>query len=162
MFVWARVKTKLPHRCLLNHYYSINNNWFSPNCYLDFLNIYRSLCNHFDIIYMCGRSAPQCVCLAVPNTQQSGVYTPNFNKTSLVLWENFYFRHFAYINNLYNTELGHKSHDQCLIRNIKHWGTFRKVLLADCCIVYTKIQLLKCKVVKPPHFSPKLIEYILD
>jgi len=66
--------------------------------------------------------------------------------------------HFAYINNCYNIELGHKSHDQCLIRNIKHWGTGRKVLIVDCCIAHTKIKSLKCKVVKLPHFSLKLIE----
>ena len=29
-------------------------------------------------------------------------------------------RHFAYVNNVYDIELGHKSRDHCLIRNIKH------------------------------------------
>jgi len=58
-------------------------------------------------------------------------------------------RHFAQVNNVYDIELGHKSRDHCLIRNIKHWGTGRKVLLADCCIAYTKIKPLKCKVVEP-------------
>ena len=75
--------------------------------------------------------------------------------------QNFHSRHFAYINNLYDIELGHKSHDHCLIRNIKHSGIDRKVLLVDCCIAYTKIKPSKCKVVEIPHFSPKLIEYIL-
>ena len=112
-------------------------------------------------IYMCAQSALHYVCLAVPNRQQPGVSTPNFNKTSPALWSNFHSHHFAYINNLYNIELGHKSHDECLIRNTKHWGTGRKVLLADCCITYTKIKPLKCKVVEPTHFSHKLIEYIL-
>jgi len=28
--------------------------------------------------------------------------------------------YFAYVNNVYDIELGHKSRDQCLIRNIKH------------------------------------------
>ena len=36
------------------------------------------------------------------------------------LWSNFPSYHFAYVNNHYNIELGHKSHDQYLIRNIKH------------------------------------------
>jgi len=30
---------KLSHRCLLIHYCSINNNSFSPNCYLDLTNM---------------------------------------------------------------------------------------------------------------------------
>ena len=34
-----RVRKKSPHRCLLIHYYSINNNSFSPNCYLDLTNM---------------------------------------------------------------------------------------------------------------------------
>ena len=34
-----RVGIKLLHRCLLTHYYSINNNKFSPNCYLDLTNM---------------------------------------------------------------------------------------------------------------------------
>ena len=67
----------------------------------------------------------------------------------------------AYVNNFYEIELDYKSHDQCLFRNIKHRGTCRKVLLADFCIAYTKIKPLKCKVVEPPQFSHKLIEYIL-
>ena len=37
-----------------------------------------------------------------------GCATPNFNKTSLALWSNFHSRHLAYINNLYDNELGHK------------------------------------------------------
>jgi len=74
-------------------------------------------CQHFK---MCGQSAPHCVCLAS---------TPNFNKTSPALWSNLHSHHFVYINNPYDIQVGHKSCDQCLIRNIKHWGTGRKYFL---------------------------------
>ena len=30
-----------------------------------------------------------------------------------------------------------------------------KGLLATCCIAYTKTKPFKCKVVEPPHFSPR-------
>ena len=112
--------------------------------FVDRCQHFKSL--HLIYIYTCGRSAPHCVCLAVSNRWQSGVSTTNFNKTSPTQWSNFYSHH-SYINNLYDIELGHKSCDQCLIRNIKHWGTGWKVLLPDCCIAYTKIKPLKCKVV---------------
>jgi len=103
-------------------------------------------------IYTYGRSAPHCVCLAVPNRRQLGVSTPNFNKTSSALWLNFHSCHLAYINNLYNIEFSHKSCDQCFIRNIKHSGTGRKVLLVNCCVAYTKIKPMKYKVVKSSIF----------
>ena len=65
---------------------------------------------------MCGRSAPHCVCLAVPNRRQPGVLTrqaPHCGRTSTPA-------------NLYNIDLGHKSRDQCLIRNIKPEGSVEK------------------------------------
>ena len=84
-----------------------------------------------------------------------------FNKTSSALWSNFHSYHFAYnyINNLYDIELGRKSPDQSLIRNITQWGTSRKVdlLLVDRCIACTKIKPLMCKVVEPPHLENKCL-----
>ena len=35
----VRVGIKSSHRCLLIHYYLINNNYFSPNCDSDFPNM---------------------------------------------------------------------------------------------------------------------------
>ena len=38
-----------------------------------------------------------------------------------------YIGRFAYVNNIYDIELGHKLHDKCLIRNIK--GPIEKYFL---------------------------------
>ena len=70
------------------------------------------------------------------------------------LWAKFPSHHFDYVNNFYDIELGHKLRDQSLIRNIKPGGTGRKVFITVCCMAYTKIKPLKCKVVETPHLSP--------
>ena len=103
-------------------------------------------CQHFKILY--------CVCVCI----YIYIYIYMWSNCP-TLWANFPSHHFAYVNDFYNIELGHKSWDHSLIENIKHGGTGRKVLLADYCFAYIKIKPLKCKVVRPPHIysMPSLI-----